>query len=209
MILDHLGITRNQYINMQADKDTEGLQPVRNKKRQLSLALAKQQLNLADEGIVHTDLGNYPVGSREDHIAYDPVTNKMQFIDYGFTDHYDHADNLHEHTKNLNLKDEELKNYTAGAKAEHFLDHKVNNIVDAMRAVGDYEQADRFREIYDSTVDNDLIAADNFVNEYRDRVKDMSFDEANLKLRRGKTTGNLYGEIRNPTISEYLKDFMK
>ena len=209
MILDHLGITRNQYINMQADKDTEGLQPVRNKKRQLSLALAKQQLNLADEGIVHTDLGNYPVGSREDHIAYDPATNKMQFIDYGFTDHYDHADNLHEHTKNLNLKDEELKNYTPGANAEHFLDHKVNNIVDAMRSVGDYEQADRFREIYDSTVDNDLIAADNFVNEYRDRVKDMSFDEANLKLRRGKKTGNLYGEIRNPTVSEYLKDFMK
>ena len=78
-----------------------------------------------------------------------------------------------------------------------------------MRSVGDYEQADRFREIYDSTVDKDLIAADNFVNEYRDRVKDMSFDEANLKLRRGKTTGNLYGEIRNPTVSEYLKDFME
>ena len=77
-----------------------------------------------------------------------------------------------------------------------------------MRSVGDYEQADRFREIYDSTVDKDLRAADNFVNEYRDRVKDMSFDEANLKLRRGKKTGNLYGEIRNPTVSEYLKDFI-
>jgi len=209
MILDHLGITRNQYINMQADRDTEGLQPTRNEKRKLSLAFAKQQLNLADEGIVHTDLGRAPNSLREDHIAYDPATNKMQFIDYGFTDHYDHADNLHEHTKNLNLKDEELKNYTPGANAEHFLDHKVNNIVDAMRSVGDYEQADRFREIYESTVDNDLIAADNFVNEYRDRVKDMSFDDANLKLRRGKKTGNLYGEIRNPTVSEYLKDFMK
>ncbi len=209
MILDHLGITRNQYINMQADRDTEGLQPTRNEKRKLSLAFAKQQLNLADEGIVHTDLGRSPNSLREDHIAYDPATNKMQFIDYGFTDHYDHADNLHEHTKNLNLRDEELKNYTPGANAEHFLDHKVNNIVDAMRAVGDDEQADRFREIYDSTVDKDLIAADNFVNEYRDRVKDMSFDEANLKLRRGKKTGNLYGEIRNPTVSEYLKDFME
>ena len=41
-----------------------------------------------------------------------------------------------------------------------------------------------------------------------DRVKDMSFDEANLKLRRGKKTGNLYGEIRNPTVSEFLEDFM-
>jgi len=209
MILDHLGITRNQYINMQADRDTEGLQPTRNEKRKLSLALAKQQLNLADKGIVHTDLGNYPVGSREDHIAYDPATNKMQFIDYGFTDHYDHADNLHEHTKNLNLKEEELKDYTPGANAEHFLDHKVNNIVDAMRSVGDSEQADRFREIYDSTVDNDLIAADNFVNEYRDVVKDMSFDDADLKLRKGKKTGNLYGEIRNPSVSEFLTDFMK
>tara|TARA_A100000164_G_scaffold330183_1_gene318427 strand:- start:52 stop:1236 length:1185 start_codon:yes stop_codon:yes gene_type:complete len=209
MILDHLGITRNQYINMQADRDTEGLQPTRNEKRKLSLALAKQQLNLADKGIVHTDLGNYPVGSREDHIAYDPATNKMQFIDYGFTDHYDHADNLHEHTKNLNLKEEELKDYTPGANAEHFLDHKVNNIVDAMRSVGDSEQADRFREIYDSTVDNDLIAADNFVNEYRDVVKDMSFDDADLKLRKGKKTGNLYGEIRNPSVSEFLTDFME
>ena len=200
MILDHLGITRNQYINMQADRDTEGLQPTRNEKRKLSLAFAKQQLNLADKGIVHADLGRFPAGGREDHIAYDPATNKMQFIDYGFTDHYDHADNLHEHTKNLNLKEEELKDYTPGANAEHFLDHKVNNIVDAMRSVGDYEQADRFREIYDSTVDNDLIAADNLLNEYRDVVKDMSFDDADLKLRKGKKTGNLYGEIRNPTV---------
>ena len=79
--------------------------------------------------------------------------------------------------------------------------HEVNT--------GDYEKAYIFIEIYYSTVDKDLIAADNFVNEYRDRVKDMSFDEANLKLRRGKKTGNLYGEIRNPTVSEYLKDFME
>ena len=209
MILDNLGITGSQYDIIKSDYDVEKLQLVRNKKRQLSLALAKQQLNLADEGIVHTDLGRAPNSLREDHIAYDPATNKMQFIDYGFTDHYDHADNLHEHTKNLNLKDEELKNYTPGANAEHFLDHKVNNIVDAMRSVGDYEQADRFREIYDSTVDNDLIAADNLVNEYRDVVKDMSFDDADLKLRKGKKTGNLYGEIRNPSVSEFLKDFME
>ena len=209
MILDHLGITGSQYDIIKSDNDVEKLQAVRNEKRKLSLALAKQKLNLADKGIVHLDLGQAPNKLREDHISYDPATNKMQFIDFGITDHYDHADNLHEHTKNLNLKDEELKDYTPGANAEHFLDHKVNNIVDAMRAVGDDEQADRFREIYDSTVDNDLIAADNFVNEYRDRVKDMSFDEANLKLRRGKKTGNLYGEIRNPTVSEYLKDFME
>ena len=104
----------------------------------------------------------------------------MQFIDFGITDRYDHADNLHEHTRNENLKDEELKDYTPGANAEHFLDHKVNNILDAMRSVGDYEQADRFREIYDSTVDNDLIEADNLVNTYRDVVKDMSFDDADL-----------------------------
>ena len=209
MILDHLGITRSQYDIIKSDNDVEKLQPVRNEKRKLSLALAKQKLNLADKGIVHLDLGQAPNKLREDHIGYDPATNKMQFIDYGITDHFDHADNLHEHTKNLNLKDEELKNYTPGANAEHFLDHKVNNIVDAMRAVGDDEQADRFREVYNSTVDKDLIAADNLVNEYRDVVKDMSFDDANLKLRKGKKTGNLYGEIRNPTVSEYLKDFMK
>ena len=209
MILDHLGITGSQYDIIKSDNDVEKLQPIRNEKRKLSLALAKQQLNLADKGIVHLDLGKAPNALREDHIGYDPATNKMQFIDYGITDRYDHADNLHEHTKNLNLKDEELKNYTPGANAEHFLDHKVNNIVDAMRSVGDYEQADRFREIYDSTVDNDLIAADNLVNEYRDVVKDMSFDDADLKLRKGKKTGNLYGEIRNPSVSEFLKDFME
>ena len=208
MILDHLGITGSQYDIIKSDNDVEKLQPVRNEKRKLSLALAKQKLNLADKGIVHLDLGQAPNKLREDHIGYDPATNKMQFIDYGITDHFDHADNLHEHTKNLNLKDEELKNYTPGANAEHFLDHKVNNIVDAMRAVGDDEQADRFREVYNSTVDKDLIAADSFVNEYRDVVKDMSFDDANLKLRRGKKTGNLYGEIRNPTVSEFLEDFM-
>ena len=208
MILDHLGITGSQYDIIKSDNDVEKLQPVRNEKRKLSLALAKQKLNLADKGIVHLDLGQAPNKLREDHIGYDPATNKMQFIDYGITDHFDHADNLHEHTKNLNLKDEELKNYTPGANAEHFLDHKVNNILDAMRSVGDYEQADRFREVYDSTVDKDLIAADNLVNEYRDVVKDMSFDDANLKLRKGKKTGNLYGEIRNPTVSEFLEDFM-
>ena len=209
MLLDYLGITRNQYINMQADGDTEGLQSVRNEKRKLSLALAKQQLNLADKGIVHSDLGRFPAGAREDHMAYDPITNKMQLIDYGMTDHFDHADNLHEHTRNENLRDEELKDYTPGANAEHFLEHKVNNILDAMRSVGDYEQADRFRDLYDSTVDYDLIAADNLVNTYRDVVKDMSFDDADLKLRKGKKTGNLYGEIRNPSVSEFLEDFMK
>ena len=78
-----------------------------------------------------------------------------------------------------------------------------------MRSVGDYEQADRFRDLYDSTVDYDLIAADNLVNTYRDVVKDMSFDDADLKLRKGKKTGNLYGEIRNPSVSEFLEDFMK
>ena len=99
--------------------------------------------------------------------------------------------------------------HNTGVDIEHFLDHKVNNILDAMRSVGDYEQADRFREVYDSTVDNDLIAADNLVNTYRDVVKDMSFDDADLKLRKGKKTGNLYGEIRNPSVSEFLEDFMK
>ena len=94
-------------------------------KMQNTIAMAKAQLHLADRGIVHTDLGQYPFGdAREDHVAYNPNTNKMQFIDYGHTEKYNHAENLHQHTKNLNLRNEELKNYKYSDDAEHFLDHK-------------------------------------------------------------------------------------
>ena len=69
-----------------------------------NLALAKAQLHLADaKGIVHTDLG--ADNSRTDHISYDPSKPaRMKFIDYGFTRKFNHAENLHEHTKHLNLR---------------------------------------------------------------------------------------------------------
>ena len=71
-----------------------------------NLAMAKAQLHLADRGIVHTDLGQYPFRgeARPDHVAYNPNTNKLQFIDYGHTEKFNHAENLHQHTKNLNLR---------------------------------------------------------------------------------------------------------
>ena len=152
--------------------------PYRTENAKYNLAMAKAQLRLADRGIVHTDLGQYPYGAaREDHVAYNPNTNKMQFIDYGHTEKYNHAENLHQHTKNLNLRNEELKDYTYGANAEHFLDHKVANIVRGMEATGSKSDAKEFRRIYNDAVDKDLLAANQLVNEGREIIRNKSFKD--------------------------------
>jgi len=154
-------------------------QPYQMENAKYNLAMAKAQLHLADRGIVHTDLGQYPYGSaREDHVAYNPNTNKMQFIDYGHTEKYNHAENLHQHTKNLNLRNEELKDYTHGANVEHFLDHKVANIVRGMEATGSKSDAKEFRRIYNDAADKDLLAANQLVNEGREIIKNKSFKDA-------------------------------
>lgn len=154
-------------------------QPYQMENAKYNLAMAKAQLHLADRGIVHTDLGQYPYGSaREDHVAYNPNTNKMQFIDYGHTEKYNHAENLHQHTKNLNLRNEELKDYTHGANVEHFLDHKVANIVRGMEATGSKSDAREFRRIYNDAADKDLLAANQLVNEGREIIRNKSFKDA-------------------------------
>ena len=138
-------------------------------KAKYKLALSKTKLKLADQGIVHTDLGYGIEGDRrEDHLTYDPYSNEMQIIDYNQVERFNHANNLHQHTENMNLKDEELRDYTPGANVEHFLDHKVNAIIQGMNAVGSTEEAQMFKGLYEETVDSgDLLAADDLVNQGR------------------------------------------
>ena len=147
-------------------------QMIESEKAKYKLALSKTRLALADQGIVHTDLGyGREQDRREDHLSYDPYSNEMKMIDYNQVETFNHAHNLHEHTKNENLKNEELKDYTPGANAEHFLDHKVNAIIQGMTAVGNKEEAFMFKELYEETVDSgDLLAANDLVNQGREII---------------------------------------
>ena len=178
--LDQLGgkhsVLQNYVKNLNNNENSEEL---RKENQKYKLAVSKAQLQLADRGIVHTDLGvDRYKNPRQDHTVYDPSTNKLQFIDYGHSEKYNHANNLHEHTKNMNLRDEELRNYTPGAKAEHFLEHKVANIVNGMKAIGNVEEANIFQGLYGEVIDSgDLLAADDLVNQGRDIIKRHSFKD--------------------------------
>ena len=156
--------------------DTE---PYQIENAKYNLAMAKAQLHLADRGIVHTDLGQYPFRgeARPDHVAYNPNTNKLQFIYYGHTEKFNHAEKLHQHTKNLNLRNEELKDFTYGANVEHFLDHKVANIIRGMEATGSKSDAKEFRRIYNDAADKDLLAANQLVDEGREIIRNKSFKD--------------------------------
>ena len=149
--------------------------PYRLENAKYNLAVAKAQLHLADaKGIVHTDLG--ADNSRTDHIAYNPRRPfRTKFIDYGFTRKFNHAENLHKHTQNLNLRNQELKSHDlagidgqVGLDVEHFLDHKVANISQGLKALGRSDEANAFRNEYQSYVDRpgfeeDYESADNLV----------------------------------------------
>jgi len=154
-------------------------QMIQSENAKYKLALSKAKLKLADQGIVHTDLGYGIEGDRrEDHLSYDPYSNEMQMIDYNQVQSFNHANNLHEHTKNMNLKEEELKDYTPGANAEHFLDHKVNAILQGMNAVGNTQEANIFKGLYEEIVDSgDLIAADDLVNQGRDIINEHTMND--------------------------------
>ena len=150
-------------------------EPYRLENAKYNLAVAKAQLHLADaKGIVHTDLG--ADNSRTDHIAYNPRRPfRTKFIDYGFTRKFNHAENLHKHTQNLNLRNQELKSHDlagidgqVGLDVEHFLDHKVANISQGLKALGRADEANAFRNEYQSYVDRpgfeeDYESADNLV----------------------------------------------
>ena len=153
--------------------------PYRVANAQYNLAVAKAQLQLADRGIVHTDLGQYPFSeARPDHVAYNPNTNRAQFIDYGHTEKYDHAGNMHTHTRNKNLREEEIEDYTPEANAEHFLQHKVHNISRGLETLGARDEAKRFKDIFFNMLDKeDLLAADNLVNQGREAIRNASFKD--------------------------------
>ena len=171
--------------------------PYRIENAKYNLALAKAQLHLADrKGIVHTDLG--ADNSRTDHIAYDPSKpSRMKFIDYGFTRKFNHAENLHQHTKNLNLRNEELKSHNLdeaefqmkkyGLDVEHFLDHKVANIAQGLKALGRSDEANAFRNEYQSYVDRpyakeDYESADALVRRGTKEVRMAGFNKVQPML---------------------------
>ena len=132
--------------------------------RKFEYDFAKTRLALADKGVIHNDLNYYGAGYRSDHIGYDPVTGKMQIIDYGVTKIYDHAANLHSHNNNLNLQKETYEKKTR-RKSKTFLDHKLDAIVDGMYAVGNKEEADIFKGLYKETVQKDLNLANDLINQ--------------------------------------------
>ena len=168
--------------------------PYRIENAKYNLALAKAQLHLADaKGIVHTDLG--ADNSRTDHIAYDPSKPaRMKFIDYGFTRKFNHAENLHKHTKNLNLRNEELKSHNlagidgqVGLDVEHFLDHKVANIAQGLKALGRADEANAFRNEYQSYVDTpfgkeDFESADALVRRGTKEIRMAGFNKVKPML---------------------------
>ncbi len=182
-------------------------QVMRNETRKMHLARAKGELDLADKGIIHSDLLDRLGNDREEHITYNPNTNKMQFVDYGVAKVHDHAGDMHEHTKNLNIKNDELKNLDASSRAEHFLDHKASAIIDGMNAVGNREEANIFEGIFNEYMGNDdLLAADDLVNQGREIINKHDFKDSELKLQKGQKTGYMYGQLSNPTVNQVVTD---
>ena len=187
--------------------DVPQAQVMRNETRKMHLARAKGELDLADKGIIHSDLKDQLGMDREEHITYNPNTNQMQFVDYGVAKVHDHAGDMHEHTKNLNVKSDELKNLDASERAEHFLDHKASLIIDGMKAVGNREEANIFEGIFNEYMGNeDLLAADDLVNQGREIINKHTFDDAELKLQKGQKTGYMYGQLSNPTVNQVVTD---
>ena len=182
-------------------------QVMRDETRKMHLARAKGELDLADKGIIHSDLMDSAGFDREEHITYNPNTNQMKFVDYGVAKIHDHAGDMHEHTKNLNIKNEELKNLDASSRAEHFLDHKATAIIDGMKAVGNREEANIFEGIFNEYMGNDnLLAADDLVNQGREIINKHDFKDSELKLQKGQKTGYMYGQLSNPTVNQVVTD---
>ena len=182
-------------------------QVMRDETRKMHLARAKGELDLADKGIIHSDLMDSAGFDREEHITYNPNTNQMKFVDYGVAKIHDHAGDMHEHTKNLNVKSEELKNLDASSRAEHFLDHKATAIINGMKAVGNREEANIFEGIFNEHMGNDnLLAADDLVNQGREIINKHDFKDSELKLQKGQKTGYMYGQLSNPTVNQVVTD---
>ena len=139
-------------------------QMIKSENAKKALALSKLHLGLADQGVIHTDLGYG--GERPDHLVYDPYSNEMQAIDFNQVQTFKHSNNLHKHTRNQNLLSEELQEYSPEAQAMHFLDHKSKSIFNGMMAVGQTEEAHLYNDLYKEVrARGDLIASENLVNQ--------------------------------------------
>jgi len=139
-------------------------QMIKSENAKKALALSKLHLGLADQGVIHTDLGYG--GERADHLVYDPYSNKMQAIDFNQVQTFKHSNNLHKHTRNQNLLSEELQEYSPQAQAMHFLDHKSKSIFNGMMAVGNSEEAHLYNNLYKEVRDTgDLVATEDLVNQ--------------------------------------------
>ena len=148
---------KGQYINRKS-------QMIKSENAKKALALSKLHLGLADQGVIHTDLGYG--GERPDHLVYDPYSNKMQAIDFNQVQTFKHSNNLHQHTRNQNLLSEELQEYSPEAQAMHFLDHKSKSIFNGMMAVGQKEEAHLYNDLYkEIRAKGDLIATEDLVNQ--------------------------------------------
>ena len=139
-------------------------QLIKSENAKKALALSKLHLGLADQGVIHTDLGYK--GERPDHLVYDPYSNKMQAIDFNQVQTFKHSNNLHKHTRNQKLLSEELQEYSPEAQAMHFLDHKSKSIFNGMMAVGQKEEAHLYNDLYkEIRAKGDLIATEDLVNQ--------------------------------------------
>ena len=139
-------------------------QMIKSENAKKALALSKLHLGLADQGVIHTDLGYG--GERADHLVYDPYSSKMQAIDFNQVQTFKHSNNLHKHTRNQNLLSEELQEYSPQAQAMHFLDHKSKSIFNGMMAVGNSEEAHLYNNLYKEVRGTgDLVATEDLVNQ--------------------------------------------
>ena len=76
-----------------------------------------------------------------------------------------------------------------------------------MKAVGNREEANIFEGIFNEYMGNDdLLAADDLVNQGREIINKHSFDDAELKLQKGQKTGYMYGQLSNPTVNQVVTD---
>ena len=79
-------LLKNKIIDADDDApiyklDVPQAQVMRNETRKMHLASAKGELDLADKGIIHSDLLDRLGNDREEHITYNPNTNQMKFVD--------------------------------------------------------------------------------------------------------------------------------
>ena len=201
---------------MKSDQPLDAIQKNPELNRKFELDFAKTRLALADAGVVHKDLNSIGHNYRSDHIGYNPQTGKMQIIDYGVTHLYNHAENLHKHTNNLNLQKEEYEGRSPTTKVRHFLDHKLDAIYDGMYAVGNKEEAGIFKNLYKEYIGrDDLLGADDLINQGQEIINMHSRDDTKLtrKFDPLPSSTSKYGYERNPTVEEVLaeqgKNFLK